>query len=382
MKILMVAIPNHHFFQWVNQLEASGFEVYWFDITASGNAVDRINWVKQIRNWKLKIKFPFRIAIKKNFPRLYHLIQKCNENNVAVAFQKVVDEIQPDVVHCFEMTLTGLPILNVMEKHSTIKLVYSSWGSDMFYFTEMNVKKESVTQFLNRVDFLITDCKRDYNIALKNGFKNTFLGVFPVNGGITIDTNEATEFENRNNIIIKGYEDGVGKAIMVLEALKKVQKKDIEKYNIVVFSADAEVKKMLQNDAFFQNLNVEIFERNHFLPNSKLLAIMQKSLLYIGNSISDGMPNTLLEAMGTGVFPIQSNPGNVTQEVIEHGKNGFIIDNPLDTDEIAQLITDALSNEKMRQEAYPHNIEFIEKNYNRKQLKSKIVDVYQHQIMK
>ena len=107
---------------------------------------------------------------------------------------------------------------------------------------------------------------------------------------------------------------------------------------------------------------------------------MQKSLLYIGNSISDGMPNTLLEAMAMGAFPIQSNPGNVTQEVIEHGKNGFIIDNPLDTDEIARLITDALSDEKLRYEAYHYNLDFIEKNYNRKQLKNKIVDLYKHQI--
>ena len=325
MKILMVAIPNQHFFQWVNQLEASGCEVYWFDITASGNSVERINWVKQIRNWKQKIKYPFRMGIKKNFPRLYNLIQKNNENNVEVAFQKVINEIQPDVVHCFEMKLTGLPILNVMEKHSDIKFLYSSWGSDIFYFKEMSVKKEAVNQFLNRVDFLITDCQRDYIIALQNGFKNTFLGVFPGNGGIAINTNEPTEFQNRNTIIIKGYEDGVGKAIQVLEALKKVPIKAIDNYKIVVFSADAEVKNKLKMEAFFQNLNVTVFDRNRFLHNNKLLAIMQKSLLYIGNSISDGMPNTLLEAMAMGAFPIQSNPGNVTQEVIEHGKNGFII---------------------------------------------------------
>ena len=381
MKILMVAIPNHHFFQWVNQLEASGFDVYWFDITASGTAVDRISWVKQIRDWKQKIKYPFRITVKKNFPQLYHFIQKYNENNVTAAFQKIVNEIQPDVVHCFEMKLAGLPILSVMEKRSDIKFLYSSWGSDMYYFKEMNIKKETVNQFLNRVDFLITDCKRDYNIALQNGFKNKFLGVFPGNGGITLDTSETTQFENRSTIIIKGYEDGVGKAIQVLEALKKVPKDTIINYKIVVFSADKEVKSVLQKDTFFQNKNVTVFDRNGFLPNSELLAIMQKALLYIGNSISDGMPNTLLEAMAMGAFPIQSNPGNVTEEVIEHGKNGFLIENPLNIDEIAQRITTALSDEKLRQDAQHYNLDFMKKNYDRKLLKDKIVDVYQHKIV-
>ena len=380
MKILMVAIPNHHFFQWVNQLEVSGFDVYWFDITASGNPVERINWVKQIRNWKLKINYPLRITIKKNFSRLYHFIQKYNENNVAVAFQKTLNEIQPNVVHCFEMKLAGLPILSVMEKHSDVKFAYSSWGSDMFYFKEMNVENESVSRFLNRVDFLITDCKRDYNIALQNRFKNKFLGVFPGNGGIALNSNEPIQFENRNTIIIKGYEDGVGKAIQVLEALKKVPKTNIDNCKIVVFSADAEVKEMVQNDVFFQNKEITVFDRNGFLPNSELLTIMQKSLLYIGNSISDGMPNTLLEAMAMGAFPIQSNPGNVTEEVIEHGKNGFLIDNPLNVDEIAQLITVALSDEKLRQDAYHYNLDFMKKNYDRKLLKSKIVDLYKNKI--
>jgi hypothetical protein len=40
-----------------------------------------------------------------------------------------------------------------------------------------------------------------------------------------------------------------------------------------------------------------------------------QSVLHIGNSISDGMPNALLEAMGMGAFSIQSNPGKVSEEV-------------------------------------------------------------------
>jgi hypothetical protein len=45
-----------------------------------------------------------------------------------------------------------------------------------------------------------------------------------------------------------------------------------------------------------------------------------QSILHIGNSISDGMPNALLEAMGMGAFPIQSNPGKVSEEVIRRSK--------------------------------------------------------------
>ena len=71
MKILMVSIPNHHFFQWVNQLKDSGYEVYWFDASDGGSLVERINWVTQIKGWKLKWDFPLRLTIKQYFPKIY-----------------------------------------------------------------------------------------------------------------------------------------------------------------------------------------------------------------------------------------------------------------------------------------------------------------------
>ncbi|WP_258929477.1 hypothetical protein [Flavobacterium davisii] len=47
MKILLVSIPNHHFFQWANQLKNSGYQVHWFDITDGAGFADKISWVKQ-----------------------------------------------------------------------------------------------------------------------------------------------------------------------------------------------------------------------------------------------------------------------------------------------------------------------------------------------
>jgi hypothetical protein len=56
MKILMVSIPNHHF-QWVDQLKDCGYDVIWFDASDGGSHVERINWVNQIKDWKLKWNF-------------------------------------------------------------------------------------------------------------------------------------------------------------------------------------------------------------------------------------------------------------------------------------------------------------------------------------
>ncbi|GGA88976.1 hypothetical protein GCM10008015_31870 [Flavobacterium palustre] len=374
MKILLVAIPNHHFFQWTNQLKESGYEVYWFDITDGAGFVEKINWVKQFNGWKLKWDYPFRHRLKNKFPKIYTLLERIRTRKVENVFEDIISKIQPDLVHCFEMKLAGLPILSTMRQNN-IPLVYSSWGSDMFYFEKLGLKKEVVEQFLNRVDFFISDCKRDYNIIKQLGYSNEFLGVFPGNGGIEIESEYIQLIHSRKIICIKGYEDGFGKALLVLEAIESMQLNDT--IDFLIFSADEIVKDYLKKSLYFKTKKVEIISRNSFMPNKLLLQKLGRCSLYIGNSISDGMPNSLLEAMGMGVFPIQSNPGKVTEEVITHGVNGFLIENPNDIEAIANLIRMAIENQEMRVKAQEYNVQYVQENYNRAQLQQAILNLYE-----
>ncbi|NJX15042.1 glycosyltransferase family 4 protein [Tamlana crocina] len=377
MKILMVAIPNHHFFQWVNQLKGAGFDVYWFDVTDGGPKSEKIEWVKQIKGWKLKCDFPLRHALKKHLPKMYRAIQKYNENSVEKAFKATYEAIEPDIVHCFEMQLSGLPILSIMEQNKT-PFVYSSWGSDLFYFRELGLTNHKVQTFLKRIDYLITDCKRDHGIAVKNGFSNNYLGVFPGNGGLKLDIAQNEAAHKREIILIKGYDDGVGKASVVLNALGLLPKSVLENKQIVVYSADKTIEKQITDSKFLSDLNITVFSRYAFVENKKLLGMMGKAMVHIGNSLSDGMPNALLEAMGMGAFPIQSNPGHVTEEVIADGKNGLLIRDALNANEIAEHIKRAINNEELRKSTQSQNIDFIQKQYGRNHLKPKIVELYQN----
>lgn len=372
----MIAIPNHHFFQWVNQLKDSGYEVYWFDITDGGPKSDKIAWVTQIKGWKLRWDFPFRTTIKKHFPKLYTIIQKLNERQVSSVFNKTLNAVKPDMVHCFEMQLSGLPILSIMEANK-LPFIYSSWGSDVFYYDKLGVSKQQLQRFYNRVDFAITDCKRDYNLMVEHGFKSKFLGVFPGNGGLTINQNNIQPIFKRNIILIKGYDDGVGKASVVLKALEQIYSEILKDKEVIIYSADNSIKPIINSSEKLSKLNIKIYSRHQFLPNKQVLTIMGNSCIHIANSISDGMPNVLLEAMGMGAFPIQSNPGHVTEEVIIHGKNGYLINNALDVIEISNLIKDALTNETLRKDAQNYNVKFIDQHYNRAILQPKIMTLYQ-----
>ena len=376
MKILFVSIPNHHFFQWANQLKEAGHEVHWFDITDGAGFSSKINWIHQHNGWKLRWNFPGRYFIKRKFPSIYQFINRFNTHKTTTVFNNLVTTLQPDVIHCFEMNLSGIPIVSVLEQHASIPLIYSSWGSDLYDFKSFGLTENSVKQFLQRVNYLITDCKRDYQLALSYGFTNTFLGVFPGNGGIAFHPAFILPTEERTIILVKGYEDGVGKALHVLEAIQELGLFILQNYKIVVYSADQKVVDFIATSRFYES--AEVFERNQYIPNEAILEFMGKSVIHIGNSVSDGMPNSLLEAMGMGAFPIQTNPGGATEEVIEHGVNGYLITFPERKTEIAYLIKSALINLELRKKAQEYNVSLMNEHYNRAILQPKIVALYQN----
>jgi glycosyltransferase involved in cell wall biosynthesis len=379
MKILMVSMPCLHFFRWVEQLRDAGHEVYWFDITDGGEKVDRLQWVIQTVGWKFRWDYPGRVFVKIHFPKLYGFIQRFNERNTAKTFEQNLLEIEPDIVHSFELQISCIPILSIMLKYKKVKWIYSSWGSDVYYFEKLNIEEKIFRQILQRINFLISDCNRDYEIVKKIGFKNQFLGVFPGNGGIDfpIDQSQLTEPKDRDVIVIKANNEGVGRGIEILKSFDSKLIDLLMKFNIVLFGANQEVFDFIEKNAQLKKLNFTIYSKDKHIPNEELLQIMNRGYLYIANSLSDGLPNALLEAMGMGCFPIQSNPGNVMAEIIQHEENGFLINDCLDITEINHWITLALIDKSLIAKSFQNSIESIRIRCDREQLRNNIVKIYQ-----
>lgn len=373
MKILMVSMPSLHFYRWVNQLKDTEHEIYWFDVTGSGVKTASIDWVTQITNWKLRSDFIGRTFVKKHLSQLYKKIQKINERDLASSFEEALENIKPDAVHSFALYVSCSPIKEVMEKYSKLKWIYSSWGSDLFYFQNEPSYLKDIKKVLPRVDYMFSDCKRDARIAEQYGFKGEFLGVFPGGGGYTVSSmkEQSQLLQYRNTIIIKGYQGRSGRAINVLQAIKNL-KDQLSNYDIVVFGADSDVIQFLNTYKLVAWKNLRTYER---IPHNSILELMGKALIYIGNSASDGMPNTLLEAIIMGAFPIQSNPGGATAEIIEHKKNGLLIDHPESIEEISSLILYAIDDSQMIKKAMAMNME-ISQNVTFEKIRKGVLEAY------
>ncbi|ARN71577.1 glycosyl transferase family 1 [Nonlabens tegetincola] len=363
MKILLVSMNSLHFTRWTNQLRDSGHEVHWFNIR-SGAIDPQLDFVTQNTNWRYRIKRG-RGWIKK-VPVLHQL----NERHVEPTFRKALQQIQPDIVHSFALYVAAAPILSVMLQND-IPWLLSTWGSDLFYFQNDAAYLKDIKAVLPRVNYLFTDCNRDHALARKYGFYGKHLGTFPGGGGFPVKKLQRNRQENkdRNIILVKGNHNRSGRSKQVLQALEQINDQ-LSAWKVIVFNAiNREIKAF--EDSIIPNIEI-----HSAIPHEELLKLMQKTAIYIGNSNSDGIPNTMLEAIICGAFPIQSNPGGATAEWIENEKNGLLIHYCENVEHIKGIIIKALKNPRLRQQAISYNNTYVVPNLEREMIKEQVQSAY------
>ena len=368
-------MPSIHSKRWIDNLIDSNHEIYWFDILNRGE-MDFNNEVIQIVDWQTRKK-PYikgEHFLRKKLPRLYNSLETYFQVTISEKLEEIILQINPDCIHSFEMQSCSYPILKTMNKFPKLKWIYSCWGSDLFYYQNFAYHKSKIKAVLKRVNFLQTDCNRDINIAKSLGFSGVSLEIIPGGTGFDLQFFEkyCLPFTDRKIILVKGYQHKFGRAINILEVLVELHQ-ELSRYEVVIFGAHKIVIDFVNN----KKMPYKVFDRNG-LNHNQVLEFMGKSLIYIGNSISDGMPNTLLEAITMGTFPIQSNPGNVTSEIIEHGKNGFLINNPNNKTEIKNVIINAINDKELLISASKINKILAQEKLNYHFNNKKVIDLYKN----
>ncbi|WP_396139704.1 hypothetical protein [Flavobacterium sp.] len=85
--------------------------------------------------------------------------------------------------------------------------MYSCWGNDLYYYKNFKGHRNTIIKVLKRVNYIHTDCQRDFEMAKSLGFNGDFLGVIPGGTGYKLD--ELQKFKmpvgQRKIILVKGY---------------------------------------------------------------------------------------------------------------------------------------------------------------------------------
>ena len=358
MKILFVCQQYIHSARWINQLKHSHHEIYVFDCLDRPVHKD-LKWTTYFGNWS-KRKLPYLKGehfLKKKMPRLYGALEPFLKVTPSEKLSQIIREVQPDLIHSLEMQSQTYEVWKVRKKFK-FKWAYFCWGNDLFAYQNRRMDNKIIKGVMKHIDFLFADTYRDIKLSKSEGYAKSFSEVFPGGGGYHIESYQPyiKSVEERNLIIIKGYQHNYGRALFVLSALE-LMIDEIKDFEICVYSAHKTVIQKIEELNSTHGLKIEYTPRTQELSHEELLQKFGSAQIAIGNNISDGIPNTLLEAMICGAFPIQSNPGGATEDYVEDGVNGLLIQNPEDAQEIANKIRQSIEDKKLRAKAFDINQE-------------------------
>ena len=356
MKILFVCQQYIHSVRWINQLKDSGHDIFVFD------ALDKpihpeLKWTHFFTDWSRRKVKPIRgeHTVYKKFPGIYDYISPLLKVTASEKLIEIIKKIEPDLVHSLEMQSQSYHLLKAKKKLD-FNWAYSSWGSDLYLYKDHPYHSKKIKRVLRRIDYAYIDNSRDRDYINKLDLAIKVMPIFPGGGGYETKAYKKyiQPIDQRKLILIKGYDHWAGRAVKVLNAIENVVDR-LRNYQIYVYSAH---HKVIDKIAYLNrkyNLQIEYSSRFDQITQEQLLEKFGSAKISIGNSISDGIPNTLLEAMLLGAFPIQSNPGEVTEDYIEHAVNGLLIDDPEDEDEITDKIVVAIENEELIKKAFEIN---------------------------
>jgi glycosyltransferase involved in cell wall biosynthesis len=293
-------------------------------------------------------------------------------------FLKMVESIIPDLVHAQRIPFEGL-LSQVTPKH--IPLIVSIWGNDITLHAKGSpIMAAATRRVLQRADALIADTHRDIHLGKEWGLrKDAKTLVIPGAGGIQIEnfkpenlTNDLPEELPEEPIIVnpRGQRPGSLRQDIFFHAIK---------YFVLSGSRGIFVCPSLLGDEQSHNLILKlgIHDRVFLWPKltqAQLWHLFSKSSVYASPSIHDGTPNSMLEAMALGCFPVTGNIESM-REWITHGENGLLV-NAKDAKVMANAFVQAINDSALRHRAVKINSELIAERANYSENMKAVRDLY------
>ena len=265
----------------------------------------------------------------------------------------IISEIKPDLVHALRIPYEGM-LANTIPLE--IPLLVSIWGNDFTLHANANLKMHDLTKkVMQRADGVLADVYRDIQLAHQWGLdeKKPTL-VVPGGGGILFEEIELSkqkkigDIEIPSNVPVIINPRGI-RAYARSDVFFKSIPLVLQKLPDAIFLCPAmqgkpEAQKWIDH--------LQISDHVQLLPNlpqELLWSLFHKSHISVSITTHDGTPNTLLEAMACGCFPIAGDINSI-REWITPGVNGFLIE-PGNPQDLADAIITATQNDVLRRKA-------------------------------
>jgi hypothetical protein len=257
------------------------------------------------------------------------------------------------------------------------KLLITNYGSEIVWFKQFPNHLKKLKVLMEIADAFSAECSRDVQLAKEIGFAGEVMPTIPVSGGI--DKNQlATKSDlaglhSRKSIVIKGYQNVWGQALVALRAIENVAP-SLNGYTVQLFSCNQKTVVAAKKLKTKSGLDIRVYKK-HQLSHAEVLDLMRISRAYIGLSKSDGISTSMIEAMSQGAIPIQSNT-SCGNEWIRSGQDGYLVAHD-DWQAVASNLLHILEDDEFTLAAQAKNLGTIGEKYDSAQLSKTAVGYYE-----
>jgi glycosyltransferase involved in cell wall biosynthesis len=216
---------------------------------------------------------------------------------------------------------------------------------------------------LNRADGLITDTQRDIHLGVEWGFgSGKPILTVPGSGGIRLDLigldagSEVLPEKLPDAPIIvnpRGQRPGSLRQDVFFHAIPEVLSK-IPQAIFVCPSLKGDNESEHLVDELGIRSNTKLWPR---LSQAQLWSLFQHSQIFVSPSSHDGTPNSLLETMACGCFPVVGDIESM-REWVQSGTNGLLVD-ATNAHSIAAALLQAINQPALRKKAAKYNAALI-----------------------
>lgn len=357
MKILFVAMSDSiHTARWIKQIVAHGWDVRLFPVHNHGIVHPELNCIFVYHtlmaqcgglNRKLRLQRYRLFRVGRDFFGM-ELLSRFWPQGRKQQLKRIINEFKPDIIHSLEFQAAGYLVAKVKKEigRNFPAWIATNWGSDIYYFRNFPEHEVRIREVLEQCDYYSCECQRDVCLAEGLGLKGLSLPVLPNAGGFDMELLDRFRQEgpvsSRRNIMLKGYQHWVGRALVALEALGKCADL-LDGYELTIHSASPETREAAR--VFRRKTGVKVTVLPHKTPHEKIMKIYGASRLAIGLSLSDGISTSFLEAMVMGALPIQSWTACV-DEWCEDGVSCLLVP-PEDTTAVVRAIRRGLTDNEL-----------------------------------
>ena len=270
--------------------------------------------------------------------------------------RRLITQQKFDLIHVLELQHAGYLLLGTKLPPNLPKVFITNWGSDIYWFQQFPKHKQKIIQLLKIASFYSAECHRDIDIVRQLGYTGKTMPVIPNSGGINLEEipKDSLPPSQRKKVMIKGYTGFVGQSLVALKACE-LAADHLKGYEVVIYSASLKTRLRAIKLRNFHQIRVTILKKR--IPHHEMLKHFSEARVYIGISLSDGISTSLLEAMATGCYPIQTDT-SCANEWLTSNSSSIVSSSSIEL--ISKALESALCDDRLVDEISEINLKTID----------------------